>query len=105
MSAVQIVTTTPSRQLAEEIASRLVEDRLAACVQIDGPITSVFRWQGKVECDQEWRLTIKTAEDRFDAVAEAICRLHPYDVPEILCTAISRGSDAYVRWLDEQVRP
>lgn len=103
MSAIQIVTTTPSHELAEQIAARLVEDRLAACVQIDGPIASIYRWQGKVERDEEWRLTAKTLDARVEEIEQVIRGMHPYDVPEILAVPVSRGSEAYLEWLGKQV--
>lgn len=100
---VQIVTTTPSRELAEQIAQRLVEERLAGCVQIDGPIVSIYRWEGQVERDQEWRLNVKTLDFRFQQVEGVIQQMHPYDVPEILAVPVARGSDTYGDWLAEQV--
>ncbi|MGH7757607.1 MAG: divalent-cation tolerance protein CutA, partial [Vulcanimicrobiaceae bacterium] len=78
---VQIVTTTATREDAERIARALVERRLAACVQIDGPIVSHYRWQGAVEAGSEWRCAIKTRAALFDTVAAAIRELHPYEVP------------------------
>ncbi len=102
MSAIQIVTTTPSRELAEQIAAKLVEERLAACVQVDGPIGSIYRWEGKVEQDEEWRLTAKTLDTRFVEVEGVIRGMHPYDVPEILAVPVSHGSAAYLQWLREQ---
>ena len=66
--AIQIITTTDSRAAAEHIARTLVEQRMAACVQIGGPVTSVYRWQGQVECAEEWTCTIKTTADRYSDV-------------------------------------
>jgi periplasmic divalent cation tolerance protein len=104
MPAIQVVTTTPSRELAQEIADSLVEERLAACVQVEGPILSTYRWQGKTEADQEWRVIVKTTEDRFDQVQAAIRQMHPYEVPEILAVAIVGGSRDYLDWLEAAVR-
>ena len=100
---IQIVTTTPDEESAQCIARSLVERRLAACVQISGPIESIYRWQGQVETAQEWRCTIKTSGERFEAVASAIRELHSYEVPEILATPIVTGDPDYVRWLLESV--
>jgi len=100
---IQITTTTGQRHDAEQIASELVSRRLAACVQISGPILSTFRWQGQVETADEWVCTIKTSRDKFDAVTELFRQIHPYEVPEIIATPISAGNDAYLRWLAEQL--
>lgn len=100
---IQITTTTGQRHDAEQIASELVSRRLAACVQVSGPILSTFRWQGKVETADEWVCTIKTSRAKFDAVTELFRQIHPYEVPEIIATPITAGSDAYLRWLAEQL--
>ena len=99
---IQVVTTTARREEAQRIASELVEARLAACVQIVGPITSTYRWQGKVENDQEWQCLIKTRGDLFVRVEEAIRHIHPYEVPEILAMPVIAGSASYLAWLDSQ---
>jgi periplasmic divalent cation tolerance protein len=99
-SYVQVVTTTARREEAERIARDLVEKRLAACVQIVGPITSVYRWQGKIETDQEWQCWCKTRGELFARVEEAIRALHPYEVPEILAMPIAAGSARYLAWLE-----
>jgi len=101
----QIVTTTEHQQDARRIADLLVDKHLAACVQIVGPITSVYRWQGKVESTQEWQCLIKTHQRRFDEVAHAIRAVHPYEVPEIIALSIVAGSPDYLAWLEEQVAP
>jgi periplasmic divalent cation tolerance protein len=100
---IQVLTTTDSRDLAAEIGRTLVERRLAACVQIIGPISSVYRWQGQIETAEEWQCWIKTTRDRFSAVEQAIRELHTYSVPEILAIPVVAGSSAYLQWLEEQV--
>jgi len=100
---VQVVTTTEKKADAEAIARRLVEQRLAACVQLVGPVTSVYRWKGQVETAEEWQCWAKSRRDRYDAVEAAIRESHPYDEPEILAVEIAAGSASYLRWLDEQV--
>jgi periplasmic divalent cation tolerance protein len=100
----QITTTTGTRQDAEQIASELVTRQLAACVQISGPIVSTFRWQGKVETQEEWVCTIKTVGARLTAVQEAIEEVHPYEVPEVIATPIAGGSEKYFAWLRSEVR-
>jgi periplasmic divalent cation tolerance protein len=97
--AIQIVTTTPDKDLALRIAQTLVEAGLAACVQISGPIESIYRWQGKVQSATEWQCSIKTTRDRYLAVEQAICGLHTYDVPEILALPVVEGHLAYLQWL------
>ncbi len=101
----QIVTTTEHQEAARQIADLLVEKRLAACVQIVGPVTSVYRWQGQVESAQEWQCLIKTRQSLFHEVEQAIREIHPYDVPEIIAVPIVAGSRDYLTWLEEQVAP
>lgn len=99
---IQVLTTTDRRELAEEMARQLVEARLAACVQIVGPITSVYRWQGRIETSQEWQLWIKTRQERFDELSATIARLHNYDTPELIVVPIVAGSEKYLQWLSEE---
>ena len=96
---IQITTTTGDRSVAERIATVLVDRRLAACVQISGPVMSTYHWQGKVETAEEWVCTAKSRADRFDEIATVIDELHPYDVPEIIATTIVDASDSYAAWL------
>ena len=103
IAVIQIVTTTATQADADKIAAALVEQRLAACVQISGPIRSCYRWQGVVETAEEWRCTIKTAAGLYEQVEQAIRVLHPYQVPEILATPVVAGSHSYLEWLAEQV--
>ncbi len=99
----QIITTTATEADAQKIAAALVERRLAACVQISGPIRSTYRWRGKVEIAQEWQCTAKTRGECYGKVEEAIKGLHPYEVPEILAVPILAASQEYLRWIDRQV--
>ncbi len=100
--AILVVTTTERKEDAEAIAHALVEARLAACVQIVGPITSVYRWQGKTETAQEWQCQIKSRRELYEKTEAIIRRHHPYDVPEILATAILAGSEDYLQWLQQE---
>ena len=100
---IQIVTTTDRKDLAERIGQSLVDRRLAACVQIVGPIRSIYRWQGETESAEEWQCWIKTTRERFAAVEQAIRELHTYAVPEILAMPVVAGNAAYLHWLEEQV--
>ncbi len=101
---IQVITTTASREEAERIARALVEGRLAACVQVVGPITSTYRWQGAIESSQEWRCEAKTRAELYGDVANAIRRLHSYQVPEILAVPVAAGSADYLAWLDREVK-
>jgi periplasmic divalent cation tolerance protein len=100
---VQIATTTGTREAAERIAVELVSRRLAACVQVCGPIHSTFRWQGAVETAEEWMCTAKTSGSKLEAVEKLVKELHSYEVPELVATPIVGGSEAYLKWLGEQV--
>jgi len=101
---IQVVTTTARKEDAEAIARSLVEDRLAACVQLVGPVTSTYRWEGKIETGQEWQIWAKTGRTLYDRVEQAIRRLHPYEVPEILAVPVVAGSQGYLAWLAGEVK-
>jgi periplasmic divalent cation tolerance protein len=94
-----IFVTAGSAAEAETIAKALVEEQLAACVNILSPIRSIYRWEGKLADDQEWLLFIKTRAERFSAIEARVKTLHSYQAPEVIALPILRGSDAYMRWL------
>jgi periplasmic divalent cation tolerance protein len=96
---IQVMTTTGNRSDAQRIAQVLVEQHLAACVQIIGPILSTYWWDDKLEQNEEFLCLIKTEVAMFDRVAAAISDVHPYDVPEILAIPVVRGNEAYLSWL------
>ena len=100
---IQVVTTVDAKDKAQDLAQLLVKLRLAACVQIDGPLESVYRWEGEVDTSSEWRLTIKTRRGVYNEVEDAIRGWHDYEVPEILAMPVVGGSEKYVEWLNEQV--
>src|SRR4051812_7689820 len=100
---VQVLTTAASEEEAGEIAALLVERRLAACVQVVGPITSRYRWQGKFEEEREWKCLAKTTRGAYEAVEAAIRDVHSYDEPEIIATPIVAGSAGYLAWIMENV--
>ncbi len=100
--AIQVVTTTPTKDLAERIASALVERHLAACVQVAGPIRSTYRWKGAIESAEEWVAIAKTRRVKFAEVEAAIRAMHPYEVPEILAVPILDGAADYLKWLAEE---
>jgi len=98
-----VLTTAGSQEEARKIAHALVERRLAACVNIVGPMESVYRWQGAVETAPEFLLVIKTTAAAFARVRDAIKELHSYEVPECVMVSIEDGSEGYLKWLGESV--
>ena len=99
----QVATTTGSEGEAERISAALVERRLAACVQVLGPIASRYRWRGEVETAEEWMCVAKTEASRYPELEAAIRELHSYDEPEIVATPIVAGSAGYLAWLSESL--
>jgi len=99
---VLVLCTVPDEATAQKLAEGLVEERLAACVNAIPGLTSVYRWQGKVEIDTETQLLIKTRRGRFDELAAWIKANHPYDVPEIVALAAEQVSDSYLAWVLKQ---
>lgn len=99
-SFLQVTTTTETKEEAQKIAWYLVGEKLAACVQIMGPITSTYRWKGNIETAEEWLCLIKTRESFFAQVEAAIKKLHPYETPEIIAVPIVKGSKEYLNWLE-----
>jgi periplasmic divalent cation tolerance protein len=100
MSAVIVLTNAPDRAVAEKIARMLVDEKLAACVNILGACSSVYRWQGKVETADEVPLLIKTRSEIYAEVETAIKRLHPYELPEIVAVPVAQGSAEYLEWIN-----
>ncbi len=98
-----VLTTAGSQQEAQQIARTLVDGRLAACVNIIPQIQSIYRWQGKVEDAQEWLLLIKTTDQAFERVRDAIGELHSYELPECISLSVEDGSAAYLNWISESV--
>ena len=98
---IQVLTTTGSEREAEAVAALLVERRLAACVQVVGPVSSTYRWQGEVERGREWQCLVKTRAAFYPAVEAAIRDAHSYEEPEILALPILAGSRGYLAWIDE----
>lgn len=94
-----VMTTLPDQAVAGTIARALVERRLAACVSIQPPCVSVYRWQGTVEQAQEVALLIKTTRERYPALESALRGLHPYEVPEIIALDVTRGWPGYLQWV------
>jgi periplasmic divalent cation tolerance protein len=99
-----VLSTTGSREEAQKIARALVERELAACVNIVGPIESVYRWQGKMEDAPEFLLIIKTTTAAFPAVRDAIRELHSYDLPECILLNVEDGRTDYLDWITTNVK-
>ncbi len=100
--AIQVITTTAERREADAIAEALLKQRLAACVQIGGPIDSSYWWNDRIETSREFVLTIKTRRDLFPRLEAAILALHSYEQPEILAVAAVEVTPGYLKWLEEQ---
>lgn len=98
-----VITVTTPPDLAHDIARKLVDERLAACVNIIPEVTSVYRWQDKIEEDQECMLQVKTTATLFEAVNHSVREVHPYAVPEILSVTTDKGFESYLRWVKETV--
>ena len=98
-----VLTTCGSEDEARRIAHHLVENQLAACVNLIPRIESIYRWQGKVESSREWLLLIKTTAGKFAAVRDAIGELHSYELPECIVIAIDDGSPDYLKWIEQSV--
>ena len=101
--AIVVLVTCPSRAVARRLATVLIHERVAACVNVVPGIESVFWWQGRVDRSRELLLLIKTTLRRFEPLRRAILAHHPYDVPEIIALPIAAGHPPYVRWVVESV--
>ena len=99
-----VLVTCGSEEEALKIASALVEEHLAACVNVISPIRSIYRWEGKILDEKEWLLIIKTQSHRFAELEKKVKSLHSYSVPEIVSLPIVEGSSSYLNWLREMVR-
>ncbi len=94
-----VLVTTANKQEAEKIAQHLINDKLIACANIIGPITSLFRWSENIEQAEEYLILIKSRQDLFDRLTEVVKTMHSYEVPEILALPIVNGSRTYLDWL------
>jgi periplasmic divalent cation tolerance protein len=101
--AIVVFMTAPSRAEAARIADRLVEARLAACVQILPEMESVYRWQGQVERQKEILLIAKTTSSKFEQLERQVREVHSYDTPEIVAVPLTAGSGPYLQWLKDVV--
>jgi periplasmic divalent cation tolerance protein len=99
----QVTTTLPDRAIADRVAAELVSGGLAACAQVIGPMTSTYRWDGRMETADEWYCFLKTTESRLPELRARLRELHPYELPEIIAVPIADGDPAYLRWIRESV--
>ena len=97
--SIVVLVTCGSEEEALKISNALVEERLAACVNIVSPIRSIYRWEGKICDEREWLLIIKTQKKRFKILEKKVKSLHSYSVPEIISLPIVEGSSPYLKWL------
>lgn len=99
-----VLTNVPDEATGAQIARRLVESRLAACVNLLPQVSSVYRWQGAVEQANETTLSIKTTKERYPELEAAIKALHPYDLPEIIAVPVTGGLPAYLAWVAAETK-
>ena len=104
MTDLVIVLTTIGDDRADAVARQLVDERLAACVNLHAPMVSFYRWQGRLEREPERQLVIKTTRERLGALESRLRELHPYELPEFLVLPVDQASDAYASWVGAEVR-
>ena len=105
MDTLLVLSNLPDREIALEVANRLIERRVAACVNVLAPCTSVYRWQGKLEAASEIPILIKTTAARYPALEQALRELHPYELPEIVAVPIRGGLPGYLAWVAAETEP
>ena len=98
-----VLCTVPDRDSAEHIAEVLVEEQLAACINIIPGIASVYRWKGAIEKDEELLLLIKTSQGSYQSLEQRIRTLHPYELPEIIAVPIQTGQTDYIQWIESNL--
>ncbi len=104
MTAIMILNTCPSPEIAERVSHALVSKRFAACVNRIAGVQSTYRWQGKVQTDNETLLLIKTTQARYAEVQARIVALHPYELPEVIAVEAAAGLDRYLAWIENETR-
>ena len=100
-----VLTNLPDRASAEKLADALIEQRLAACVNILAPCRSVYRWKDAVQHDEEHPMLIKTTAERYPALEAAIRAGHPYELPEIIAVPVDQGLPQYLEWVASETKP
>lgn len=101
---IQVSTSTDKREDAERISKAIVENRLAACAQVSGPISSFYWWNDNMEETEEWRIIIKTTMDIYPRLEQALKNFHPYEVPEIIAVPITAGNSDFLEWIKKETR-
>jgi periplasmic divalent cation tolerance protein len=101
---IQVTTAVDNAEDAEAIAAALVGQRLAACVQIVGPVKSTYWWDNGVQVNEEWLCIVKSRADLFEELSAVLQQVHPYDVPELLATPVVAGGKAYLDWLQGELK-
>jgi periplasmic divalent cation tolerance protein len=101
---IQVITTAAKKDDAERIARALLEKRLAGCVQIIGPMASLYWWKGAIERAEEWLCLIKSRADLYEELELAVRNVHPYETPEILSVPVEAGSAGYLLWLNGELK-
>ncbi|MEM0275253.1 MAG: divalent-cation tolerance protein CutA [Nitrososphaerota archaeon] len=104
MEFIQVITTIDSKEKAEEICRILLEERLAACVQIIGPVDSFYWWKGELEHSREWICLIKSSREVYGDLEKKILEHHPYEVPEIIVLPVIEGYRKYLDWLSSELK-
>ena len=101
---VLVLSTVPDDESAERLARSLIDEKLAACVNLHPPMISIYRWKGQVESSAERQLVIKTTRDRLPILEARLTALHSYELPEFIVVPIEGGSDEYLRWVTQGVQ-
>ena len=101
---VLVLTTVTDDDRAEGLARQLIDERLAACVNLHSPMVSFYRWKGNVERGAERQVVMKTTRDRLFALEKRLSEIHPYEVPEFVVLPVEDGSDVYLRWVRDETR-
>ena len=99
-----VLSTCASAEEAERLARRVIDERLAACVNVLSPVRSFYRWKGEIEDSAEWLLIIKSTRDKFDALRAALESAHTYEVPEVIAIPVVEGSPNYLAWIDRELQ-
>lgn len=104
MTDIVVVLTTVAQDRADTLARQLVDEKLAACVNLYPPMVSIYRWKGQVQRETERQVVIKTTGDRVNALEARLKQIHPYELPEFLVLAVDSGTEAYANWVREVTR-
>ena len=104
MEAILIITNFPDKKTALALAEKLIDVHLAACVNVLGECSSVYRWQGNTETATEIPVFIKTQQQHYDQVEQMIKEMHPYELPEVIIVPVSGGLPAYLQWIADETR-